>query len=162
VSGDDQDRGAEPGESPKAKHDRELIELLNELRVALPGAQVLFAFLFILPFTNGWTDTTPFQRALFLAAFLATGASLALLMAPSAYHRLCWRVEDKGRIVTISSWLAIAGIFVLAVALVAGVLLVTDFILSRAAAVAATASIAVVLLVLWYGLALTSRERQAR
>jgi hypothetical protein len=162
VSGDDQDRGAEPGESPKAQHDRELIELLNELRVALPGAQVLFAFLLIVPFSNGWADTTPFQRALFLAAFLGAGASLALLMAPSAYHRLCWRFEDKGRIVTISSWLAIAGIFALAVALVASVLLVTDFILSRAAAVAATASIAVVLLVLWYGLALTSRERQAR
>jgi hypothetical protein len=135
-----------------------MIELLNELRVTLPAVQVLFAFLLFVPFSNGWKDTTSFQRTLFVAAFLTTAVALALLTAPSAYHRFRWRDEDKGRIVTVSSWLAIAGIFALAVALVAGVLLVTDFILSPSVAVAATASIAVALLVLWYGLPLTHRS----
>jgi uncharacterized membrane protein len=152
--GGDEDRGAQPGESPKERHDRELIELLNELRVTLPGVQVLFAFLLAVPFANGWSRTTRFQRDVFLVAFLSTAVGALLLMAPSAYHRLRWRVEDKGRIVAISNALSIGGTGVLAVALTAVVLLVTDFILSRAAAIAATAAVAAALVLLWYGLPL--------
>jgi hypothetical protein len=163
VSGED-DRGAQPGESPKERHDRELIELLNELRVTLPGVQVLFAFLLAVPFQNGWRRATPFEKDVFLVAFLATAVSTLLLVAPSAYHRLRWRVEDKGRIVAIANVLAIAGTFVLAIALAAVVLLVTDYLLSRAAAVAATAAIGLVLAALWYGLPLRGwlRARRAR
>ncbi|HET7571569.1 MAG TPA: DUF6328 family protein [Gaiellaceae bacterium] len=158
------DRGAQPGESPKERHDRELIELLNELRVTLPGVQVLFAFLLAVPFANGWKNVSPFQRDVFVVAFLATGVASVLLMAPSAYHRLRWRVEDKGRIVAISNRLAVAGILVLAVALAAVVLLVTDFLLSRSAALAATAALGAVLAALWYGLPLLGwlRARTAR
>ncbi len=101
--GDLDDRGAEPGESPKQRHDRELIELLNELRVALPGVQVLFAFLLAVPFAQGWKKATDFQKDVFFVAFLATAIASALLIAPSSYHRLRWRVEDKGRIVRISN-----------------------------------------------------------
>jgi uncharacterized membrane protein len=162
--GDDDDRGAQPGESPKERHDRELIELLNELRVTLPGVQVLFAFLLAVPFARGWQRATPFQRDVFFVAFLATGVSSALLMAPSAYHRLRWRVEDKGRIVRVSNVLAIAGIFFLAIALSAVVLLVTDYIFSRSAAIATTAAIGAVLIGLWYGLPFAGalRARRAR
>src|SRR3954468_5668489 len=96
----------QPNETPKQRHDRELIELLNELRVALPGVQVLFAFLLAVPFAQGWQKTTAFQRDVFFVAFLATAIASALLIAPSAYHRLRWRVEDKGRIVRISNRLA--------------------------------------------------------
>ena len=105
------------GESPKQRHDRELIELLNELRVALPGVQVLFAFLLAVPFAQGWKRITAFQKDVFLVAFLATAVRSVLLIAPTAYHRLGWRAEDKGRIVAASNKLAIAGLFFLAVSI---------------------------------------------
>jgi hypothetical protein len=149
----DDDRGPEPGESPKARHDRELIELLNELRVALPGVQVLFAFLLAVPFANGWKRVDSFQRDVFFVAFIATAISSALLIAPSAFHRLRWRVEDKGRIVSLSNGLSIAGLFFLAISIVSVVLLVTDFIFDRTTAIATTIAIALVFFVLWYGLA---------
>src|SRR5204862_1432202 len=91
----------------KEELDRELIELLNELRIALPGVQVLFAFLLAVPFANGWKRVTEFQRDVFFVAFVATAVSSAFLIAPSAYHRLGWRVEEKGRIVEASNRLAI-------------------------------------------------------
>src|ERR671939_880094 len=92
---------------------RELIELLNELRVALPGVQVLFAFLLAVPFANGWQRVTEFQKDVFFVAFIATAVSSALLIAPSAYHRLNWRREDKGEIVEAGNRLTIAGLLAL-------------------------------------------------
>jgi Family of unknown function (DUF6328) len=158
VSGD-QDRGREPGESPKAQHDRELIELLNELRVALPGVQVLFAFLLTVPFAQGWKRVTPFQKDVFFIAFIATTLSSALMIAPSAYHRLLWRVEDKKQIVETSNRLMIAGLFVLAVAIEAVVLLVSDYIFARTEAIVTTTCVGVFSAVLWFGLPLRSRLR---
>ena len=150
------DRGPEPGESPKARHDRELIELLNELRVTLPGVQVLFAFLFAVPFARGWSKVTAFQRDVFVVAFLAAAVSSGLLIAPSSYHRLRWRAEDKGHIVRVGNALTIGGIAFLAVALVAAVLLVMDVVLSLEAAVLASVGVGIVLAALWYGLPLYS------
>src|SRR5262245_24334552 len=141
-------------ETPKERHDRELIELLNELRVALPGVQVLFAFMLAVPFANGWKNVTDFQKDVFFVAFVATSLSSALLMAPSAYHRLRWRVEDKGRIVRLSTRLMIFGLAALAVSISAVVLLVTDYIFDRATAIATTAAITAVFVALWYGLPL--------
>jgi predicted membrane channel-forming protein YqfA (hemolysin III family) len=158
VSGDE-DRGPEPGESPKARHDRELIELLNELRVALPGVQVLFAFLLTVPFTQGWKRVTPFQKDVFFVAFIATALSSALMIAPSSYHRLLWRIENKKQIVETSNRFMIAGLFALAVAIEAVVLLVTDYIFARTGAIVATACVGVFVVVFWYGLALRSRLR---
>ena len=77
----------ESGESEKERIDRELIELLNELRVALPGVQVLFAFLLTVPFAQGFTSTSAFQKDLFFAILSCTAISAALLIAPSAWHR---------------------------------------------------------------------------
>ena len=88
---------------------RELIELLNELRVALPGTQVLFAFLLAVPFAQGFTRTTDFQRALFFVVMALTAISLALLVAPSAWHRLRFRQQDKERILRASNTMSIAG-----------------------------------------------------
>jgi hypothetical protein len=158
--GDSEDRGAQPDESPKEQHDRELIELLNELRIALPGVQVLFAFLLAVPFAQGWKQVTDFQRDVFFIAFLATAVSSALLIAPSSYHRLRWRVEDKGRIVRISNRLTVAGLFALLVAIAAVVLLVTDYIFERTAAVATTGAIVAVFAACWYGLPLYGRLRR--
>jgi hypothetical protein len=148
------DRGQQSNETPKERHDRELIELLNELRVALPGVQVLFAFLLAVPFANGWKNVTEFQRDVFFIAIISTAVSSALLIAPSSYHRLRWRVEDKGRIVAISNKLTIAGLFFLAVSIMTVVLLVTDYIFDKTTAIATTASLGGVFALLWYGLPL--------
>ncbi len=147
------------GESPKQRSDRELIELLNELRVALPGVQVLFAFLLAVPFAQGWKRVTNFQKDVFFVAFIATALSSVLLIAPSAYHRLGWRRENKGRIVAASNKLAIAGLFFLAISIGAVVLLVTDYIFDKTVAIATTASIGVVFVLFWCVLPLVGRGR---
>ena len=85
-------------ESREDRHNRELIELFNELRVALPGVQVLFAFLLVVPFANGFPKLGKLDRDIFFVAFIATALSTVLLIAPSSYHRLRWRQHDKERL----------------------------------------------------------------
>jgi amino acid transporter len=151
-------------ETPKERADRELIELLNELRVVLPGVTVLLAFLLAVPFANGWTRVTSFQRDVFVVAFLSTAVAVALLTAPSSYHRLRFRHGDKERIVRIGNRLSIAGIAASAVSLEAVVLLVIDSVVSRGAAIGAAAGLFGVVALLWYGLPLWAalRDRSAR
>jgi hypothetical protein len=144
--------GERADESPKERADLELIELLNELRIVLPGVTVLFAFLLAVPFAKGWPKVDAFQRDVFVVAFLATGVSVAFLTAPSSYHRLRFRAGNKEHLVQTGNRLSIAGIAAFAVALEAVVLLVVDYVLSTRAAIAATVSFAVVVAVLWYGL----------
>ena len=158
-----QDRAPEE-ETPKERANRELIELLNELRIVLPGTTVLLGFLLAVPFARGWTHVTEFQRDVFIVAFLSTAASVACLTAPTSYHRLRFQHGDKARIVKFGNRLAIAGIAASAVSLDAVVLLVTDFVLSRGVAIAATASLFAVVLLLWYVLPLWAalRDRSSR
>ena len=144
----------EEQESPKQRHDRELIELLNELRVALPGVQVLFAFLLAVPFSRGYSKVTEFEKVAFFVSLVATALSSALLIATPSFHRLRFRVEDKGHIVTLGNTLAIVGFFFLAVAMIAAVLMVAAFLFGVVAGIVTAASIAAVILALWYGLAL--------
>ena len=138
---------------------RELIELLNELRVALPGVQVLFAFLLAVPFANGWRRVTDFQRDVFFVAFLCTAAATILLIAPSAYHRLRWREHDKERLLETSNRLTIVGMVFLALAMIAVVLLITDLLFSFWWAILATGLIALGFAWFWYGLPLSRRAR---
>jgi hypothetical protein len=144
-------------ESKKERVDRELIELLNELRVALPGVQVLFAFLLTVPFSNGWKRVTPFQKDVFFASVLLTAASTAFLIAPSAYHRLNWRKHDKERMLETSNRLAIVGIGFLALAMAGVILLVTDVVIDKAWAAVVAALAAALFGWLWYGLPLLRR-----
>jgi amino acid transporter len=154
----------EDDETPKERANRELIELLNELRVVLPGVTVLLAFLLAVPFANGWTRVTGFQRDVFVVAFLSTAVSVALLTAPSSYHRLRFRQDDKEHMVRIGNRLSIAGIAASAVSLEAVVVLVMDVVVSRGAAIAAAAGLFAVVVSLWYGLPLLAalRDRSAR
>ena len=106
------------GESPKQRHDRELIELLNELRVALPGVQVLFAFLLAVPFAQGWKRVTDFQKDVFFVAFLATAVALG---APDRAERVSparLARGGQGADRRSSNKLTIAGLFFLAVSIV--------------------------------------------
>jgi uncharacterized membrane protein len=144
-------------ETPKERADRELIELLNELRIVLPGVTVLFAFLLAVPFAKGWSKVTPFERDVFLVAFLATGVSVAFLTAPSSYHRLRFRAGDKERIVRVGNRLSIVGITAFAVALGAVVLLVFDYVLARGAAIVVTVVFTLLVIALWYGLPLLGK-----
>jgi predicted neutral ceramidase superfamily lipid hydrolase len=149
-------------ESEEQRHNRELIELLNELRVALPGVQVLFAFLLAVPFANGFPKLSPTGRDVFFAAFIATALSTVLLIAPSSYHRLRWRQHDKERMLVISNALTIAGLLCLAVAITCTVFVITDFLFHTAWAATFTAFVGALFVVLWYGLPLAAaiRDRQ--
>jgi amino acid transporter len=129
---------------------RELIELLNELRVALPGVQVLFAFLLAVPFAQGFTRVTDFQRALFFIVMALTAVSLALLIAPSSWHRLRFRHRDKERILRASNTMSIAGLGFLALAMTGAVMLIADFIYSPALTIVSGVVAGLVFAVLWY------------
>jgi Family of unknown function (DUF6328) len=117
----------------RKKHDRELIELLNELRVALPGAQILFAFLLVVPFSAKF-DVDRTEKAAYVVALLSTLAGTILLIAPSAYHRLRWRQRDKEQMLQHSNQFAIAGLAAIAIGMTASIFLVSDVLLPRWAA----------------------------
>jgi hypothetical protein len=149
-------------EEQREKHDldRELIELLNELRVTLPGVQVLFAFLLIVPFSNGWTDVTDVQRYAYFTAFICTAVSTALLIAPSTYHRLRWREGDREYMLVTSNRLAIMGSAFLAGGLTATVFLIADVLFGNAWAAVIAALVGVMFAWLWFGLALLREQRR--
>jgi Kef-type K+ transport system membrane component KefB len=149
-------------ESNEERHNRELIELLNELRVALPGVQVLFAFLLAVPFANGFPKLSSLGRDIFFVAFISTALSTVALIAPSSYHRLRWRQQDKERMLVVSNALTIAGLALLAVAISCTVFVITDFLFHRTWAAVVTALVAVVFLVLWYGLPLAAAIQDRR
>ena len=145
------------GEDKSSRLNRELIELLNELRVALPGVQVLFAFLLIVPFSQQWDRVTDVQKYVYFASFLCAAASSALLIAPSAYHRLQWRQHDKERMLVISNRLAIAGTIFLALGMTGTVFLITDILFAAETAAVVAAATAGVFAWFWYGLPLKRR-----
>ena len=113
-------------ESESERIDRNLQEMLGELRVALPGVQVLFAFLLVVPFNQRFGQVTDFQKTLYLITLLFTTASTVCLIAPTAHHRLEFRQQDKERIVTTGNRIVIAGLSLLAIAMTGAVLFVTD------------------------------------
>ncbi len=125
----------DPDETPKQRLDRELIELLNEVRVALPGAQVLFAFLLVLPFQNRFDDLTRLQVDLYAGALMATAAAIALLIAPSSYHRLNFRRPMKERMIRWANRLLIGGMVLVAAGVTLAVALVIDIALGDVAAI---------------------------
>lgn len=141
--------------------DRELSELLQELRVTLPGVQVLFAFLFTVPFSQRFGQLTSAQRTAFFVAFLTAAASTALLLAPAAYHRVQWRQRDKERLLQMSTRLTLAGLVFLAVAMAAAAFVVTDVLYERTWAAVVAAGLAALLAGLWFVLPLTSRLRDS-
>jgi hypothetical protein len=136
-------------ESPSERVNRELIELLNEVRVALPGVQVLFAFLLAVPFQQRFKEVSTFERDTYFATLSCAFISTALMIAPSALHRLNFKQHDKQRIVDVSNSLVIGGIAVLGIALVGVMMLVADFLFGGAAPVIAPILGTIVLVSLW-------------
>ena len=113
-------------ESNKERVDRELVELLNEVRVAIPGAQVLLAFLLGIAFTERFPSLTSLQRGVYFATLLSVAASIALLIAPTAYHRTNFRARDKERLLQTSTRMVLASLGLLLGAVTGAVFLVTD------------------------------------
>ncbi len=136
-------------ESDAERHDRQLGELLQELRVALPGVQVLFAFLLIVPFSARFGDATPFQRDVYFATLLLTTAATVLLMAPTAIHRALFRRGMKRGIVEIGHRLSLAGLALLGLAIAGAVVLVTDALYSASVAVMIGVAVVVTTAILW-------------
>ena len=141
--------GDSSGESRKERIDRELMELLNELRVALPGVQFLFAFLLVVPFQQRGADLTEFQRDVYFVTLLAAAVATGLLIAPAAQHRVLFRQRDKEALLRRSSHSALAGLLVLALAICSALLLVVDVLFSTAQAWATAGAVGAVLLWWW-------------
>jgi hypothetical protein len=139
--------------------DRELIELLNELRVALPGVQVLFAFLLAVPFQQRFGRVTSFERNVYFVTLWCTLVATALLIAPSALHRLNFRMADKRRIILLSNQLTILGIWTLALAMVGVMLLIGEFLFGGATGVVSAVIAAVIFSVFWAALPIHERLR---
>jgi hypothetical protein len=150
-AGESSDRTAaeSTGETRKERVDRELIELLNELRVALPGVQFLFAFLLIVPFQQTVEQTTDFQRDVYFLTLVAVSVATGLLIAPAAQHRVLFRQQNKEALLRRSSRSAYAGLLVLAVAITSAVLLVTDVLFSRTQAWLTAGGVAALLVWSW-------------
>lgn len=144
-------------ETEEERLDRNLGELLQELRVALPGIQVLFAFLLAVPFQQNFTSISQFEKDVYFATLLLTALAAALLIAPSAYHRITFRYQQKHRLVMVSNRLAIAGLAVLALAMTCAILLITHVLFGTATTVVTCAVAFAVFVVLWGVLPLRRR-----
>jgi hypothetical protein len=146
-------------ETHEERVNRELIEFLNELRVALPGVQVLFAFLLAVPFTQRFAQTTDLQRDAFMVALLSTLAGSVFLIAPSAYHRIRFRDRDKEALLQISNLFAIVGMVFLALGMTAVVFLVTDIIFKGMVTALVTSLTAALFAVVWFVLPLVRKAQ---
>jgi hypothetical protein len=137
-------------ETPAERVDRNFNELLGELRIALPGVQVLFAFLLAVPFAQRFSQLTGFQRGLYFAVLLLTALASALLIAPTAYHRIQFRQGRKREILFFANRAAVLGLGALALAMTGAILLITDFLFGVAAAAPIGAATALLFGSLWY------------
>ena len=145
-------------ETEKERLDRNLMELLGELRIALPGVQVLFAFLLAVPFQVGFEKVTAFQRDVYFATLCFALVASACLIAPTAFHRVTFRLHQKRALVAVSNRLALAGLAALALAMTGVMMLIADVLFGTAATVVATALTALLLGLLWVVLPLRHRR----
>lgn len=151
-------------EDEKERLNRKLIELLNELRVALPGVQVLFAFLLILPFTETFSKITTVQRYVFAFTFVSTAVTAALFIAPAAFHRVRYRkletelLDEKREALVTQDRLLIAGLLALVVSMNGVTFLIFDVLFGTVQAAVLTAVLMGTFLWLWFGLGLSRRE----
>lgn len=145
-------------ETAKERWDRNFRDLLQELRVAQAGVQILFAFLLTIPLSSGFPRATPFQRNVYMVALIATACAAAILISPVAFHRGLFRQGRKPELVRFAHKMASGGLGFMLISVVSAVLLITDFILSRIAAVVSTGLTGLLFVTFWGLMPLARRE----
>jgi amino acid transporter len=146
-------------EDEQKRLDRELIELLNELRVALPGVQVLFAFMLVVPFNQGFSSLSSVERWIYYAAFITAALAAALLIAPSSYHRIRFRQGDKEKMVKLGNALLVWGLAAVAVSMTLSVGLISEFVFGTTMAFIGGIGVGAALAWFWFGLPLSRRAQ---
>jgi len=145
-------------ETELERADRNLVELVQELRVAQTGVQMMFAFLLVVPFSARFAEVTAFQRGLYFAALLLAAAAAILLIAPASQHRILFRQNDKRHLLFSANRLAIAGMTALGAAVIVSLALITDVLYGDLATVLVTLAALGALAILWYIVPLRRRE----
>jgi uncharacterized protein DUF6328 len=158
---EDRERGSGRDETEEERLDRNLGELLQELRVALPGVQVLFAFLLAVPFQKGYEKITPFQKDVYFATLICTAISAVMLISPSAYHRLTFRYQQKRRLVFYSNRFSIIGLVFLALAMIGAITLITNVLFGATATIVVAALAVLFFGFFWFALPLQRRFKLA-
>ena len=158
----EQSEEAERGrdESQPERLDRNTVELLNELRIAGTGIQVMFAFLLVLPFNKGWTRVDSFQRTVYFITLLVVALAAFLLLAPPIHHRLLFRHGEKPFLIRTGNYLAIAGMICLGVGFVGILVLISDYVVGGAAPVIVGALAAALIVGLWFVVPLVRRDEE--
>lgn len=148
----DEPRPLESGrsETEQERADRNLSDLLQELRVALPGVQVLFAFLLTVPFTNRFHTLSDFQEKLYFGILICVALATVLLTAPTAGHRVLFRRQQKEFLVTLANNLALLGLFLVAISMCGVITLISDYLFGTTTAVLSTTGIALAFLGFWF------------
>ena len=145
-------------ESSGQRLDRNTIELLNELRVAGTGIQVMFAFLLVVPFNKGWEKVNSFERTVYFVTLLLVASAAFLLMAPAIHHRILFRQGQKPFVIRIANDLAMAGMLLLALGFIGILVLVSDFVLGGAAPTIVGVTAGVFVFGLWFALPIVRRD----
>ena len=137
-------------ESEEERADRNLSDLLQELRVALPGVQVLFAFLLTVPFTNRFDQLSSFEQKLYYGVLIAVALATVLLVAPTIGHRILFRRQQKEYLVTIANRLALVGMALLAIAMTGAIALISHFLFGGTTAIVSTIFMALAFIGFWF------------
>ncbi len=155
-----QEAESERDESPSQRLDRNTVELLNELRIAGTGIQVMFAFLLIVPFNTGWKQVDGFERTVYFITLLVVALSAFLLMAPPIHHRLLFRHGEKPFLIRVGNYMAIGGMVCLGLGFIGILVLVSDVVVGGAAPAVVGVLAAAVIAGLWFVLPLLRREEE--
>lgn len=149
------------GEIPDESHDeqlqREHEQLFHELRAIIPGAEVLFAFMLTVAFSDRFEDVTTLQRSVYYVTLLTAGTALLLLLAPASFHRVQFRRHDKEVMMRVANTEAIVALVLVSLAIAGAVFLITDLLFTTVAAVAVAVALWVVTSLVWWGVPLSRR-----
>jgi hypothetical protein len=151
---------SERDETRSQRLDRNTVELLNELRIAGTGIQVMFAFLLIVPFNTGWTKVDSFERTVYFATLLVVALAAFLLLAPPIHHRLLFRHGEKPFLIRTGNYMAIGGMTCLGLGFVGILVLISDVVVGGAAPAIVGVLAASTIAVLWFLLPLIRRDEE--
>jgi cation transport ATPase len=154
------ERRDDRSEEEQERLNRQMIELLNELRVAMPGVQILFGFLLTVPFQQRFSQVNDFQQTVYFVTLMTAAVAAAFLIAPSAYHRVMFEQQDKPNIIHIGTVQLLVGLAALAIAMNGAVLLVTDVLFAARTVIISVVLLSTLYFTLWFGFGLVRRMQK--